>query len=330
MDNDANTVDSDVSLEEFENQFFGRTPPAEKEEAPEEEVNENEDNSLAPDEDEDEGAEEEGDEDEDSDEEEIEEVPQLKQPKRNKTQERIEKLVADARQAERERDALRIEIERLRSESEAKQPKPVDKPREEVVSDSAPRPDAKGEDGELIYELGEFDPKFIADLTRHTIEKEMKAAQEKANKDAAEQAVLKQQQELTTAWNDKVTEYEKESPTIRKDILNLTETFANVEPSYGEFLASTIMGLDAGPAVMHYLSQNIDEAQKIVASGPVAATLALGRLEASLTVKEKRNKTPRVSKAAEPPAEQARGRHGRFSVAPDTDDLDAFERAFFS
>jgi hypothetical protein len=48
-----------------------------------------------------------------------------------------------------------------------------------------------------------------------------------------------------------------------------------------------------GPEVMRYLSQNIGEAQKIVASGPAAATIAIGRLDARLdrtTREEKRNK----------------------------------------
>jgi hypothetical protein len=49
-----------------------------------------------------------------------------------------------------------------------------------------------------------------------------------------------------------------------------------------------MMGLDNGPDVMHYLSQNIGEAQKIVASGPAAATIAIGRLDARLSVPPQR------------------------------------------
>jgi hypothetical protein len=53
----------------------------------------------------------------------------------------------------------------------------------------------------------------------------------------------------------------------------MVSVFSGIEPSYGEYLAATIMGADNGPEVMYYLSQNIGEAQKIVASGPAAATL---------------------------------------------------------
>lgn len=329
---DNTTVDIEDDLNAFSDEFFGTKAKAEEveEEVEEqEEVDEIEDQSLATDEDEDEDLEDEDD-NSDEEEEEVEEVPQIK--KRNRAQERIEKLVSEARQAERERDALRIELERLRSETkeEVEQPKPVVK----SLDEEAPKPDAVDDDGEPIYELGEFDPKYIRDLTRHTIAMETKAAKEAAEKEAALNAQQKAQDELTVSWNEKIDEYEKENPKVRENILELTDTFSNIDPGYGEFLAMTIMGLDEGARVMDYLAQNIDEAQRIVASGPVAATLSLGRLEARLAknapAEEKRNKK-HVSEAPPPPEnlERTRGRGGKFAVAPDTEDLDAFEREFF-
>jgi hypothetical protein len=82
---------------------------------------------------------------------------------------------------------------------------------------------------------------------------------------------------------------------------------------------------------MYYLSQNIGEAQKIVASGPAAATLEIGRLEAQLTKpkQEERESNKRVSKTPPPPEVRTRGSGGRFSVRPDTRDLAAFKREFF-
>jgi hypothetical protein len=131
---------------------------------------------------------------------------------------------------------------------------------------------------------------------------------------------------------DNLDKAEAEEPDIRENIRTLTEVFADIEPNYGEYLASTIMFSDYGPQIMNYLSQNIGEAQRIVASGPAAATLALGRLEskfiASTQQEEKRN-TRQVSNAAPPPTERARGRGGQFTVAPDTDNLDAFEKEFY-
>jgi hypothetical protein len=77
--------------------------------------------------------------------------------------------------------------------------------------------------------------------------------------------------------------------------------FAGIDPGYGEFLAATIMSCDNGPQIMYYLSQNIGEAQKIVASGASAATFALARLDAKFdkpATEEKRNKKPSAAPAA--------------------------------
>ena len=178
MNVDETDNNVDIDLDSFSNEFFGTEQPKEKEE---EVVETEEDNSLATDDDdesvEDSPAEEEeteNDDDNDEDEEEVvEEVPQPKDnKKRNRAQERIEKLVAEARQAERERDALRIELERLRTETkEAKTEDEGPTLREQLPAD-APNPDAKDKDGNAVYELGEFDPRFIRDLTKFTIEQE--------------------------------------------------------------------------------------------------------------------------------------------------------------
>ena len=334
MNEDTNTVDiEDVSLAEFEAEFFGtKSPEPEVKEEVQEDVEEfEEENPLATDDDDADEDEEQDDEDDDSEEEEeVEKVPQIKQ-KRNKTQERIEKLVAEARQAERERDALRAELEKAKAEKEAKTEE-VPNVRDQLPPE-APTPDDLDDNGDPKYELGEFDPKFIRDLTKFTILEEQKAIEAQKAEQERVAELARQQQEITDKWVANVDKAEAEIPEIRQSLAKMGETFNNVEPAYGEYLASAIMQSDVGPQIMHYLSQNIDEAKKIVASGPVAATLALGRLEARLTKEpEQKRNTKQVSKAPEPPEdiERARGRNGRFAVAPDTDDQAAFERAFFS
>lgn len=324
MSEDTNTVDieDEVSQADFEKEFFATTAT----QIEENEVDETEDNPLANENDDDEV--EEQDEDEDSEEEEIEEVPQIK--KRNKTQERIEKLVAEARQAERR--AAEAEARLAALEAKANEGKQEEKPVREQLPAEAPSPDAVDAEGNPLYELGEFDPKFIRDLTKFTIEQETRAAKEAEERQAQEAQALRAQEELKNSWVEKVEKAEAELPDLREKLADMGQHFNGIDPNYGEYLAATIMQSEAGPQIMYYLSQNIDEAQKIVASGPVAATLALGRLEARLlspSQEEKRN-TKQVSKAPEPPEERARGRHGRFTVAPDTDDQRAFEREFFS
>lgn len=337
MTDDTKNVDIDTDLDAFEDEFFQREKPAEKEavEEDEPEVDDlgDDDDSPAPDEDEDE--EPEDDEDEDSDEEE-EEEPQPKAKKPNRVQERINELTAGRREAERELAAMRKEFAEFKASVEKGNPlaQEQEKPMRDRLPDEAPNPDALNDKGEPIYPLGEFDPTYIRDLTKFTIAEETKLAKEQAAREAEQAKVEQAKQELVSEWTEKVAAAEERIPDLRENMLVLESTFSDIEPNLGEYIASTIMMSDNGPDIMYYLSQNIGEARKIVASGPAAATLAIGRLDAKFTKsteqeKPKSNVSAKVSNAPEPPEDRLRGRGGRFTVAPDTDDLDAFEREYF-
>jgi len=338
--------DTPDDLDEFENLFFQRETAEEvaeeeseetpdEEDAEEEEVEEtdeevdDEDDTLATEEDED--ASEEEDEEDDEPEEE-EEKPRAKR-NRKSAKERIEELVADKRQTERELQALRAEFESLRArvQPEEKAEDAAPTLREQLPAD-APQPDAVDKDGKPIYELGEFDPTYIRDLTRFTIEQERAAAAVRAEQEAEQKALAETQERVKEQWLTNLEKAEEELPDIRESIGDMASVFTNIDPGYGEYLAMTVMSSDLGPQIMYYLSQNIGEAQKIVASGPAAATLAIGRLEAKLSSTkrdESKRNTKRVSDAPPPPQERVRGNRGQFSVRPDTDDLDAFEREFY-
>jgi len=110
----------------------------------------------------------------------------------------------------------------------------------------------------------------------------------------------------------------------------MVEAFQGIDPGYGDYLALTLMQSEVGPQILYYLADNIGEAQKIVASGPAAATLALGRLEARFSKTSEEKATTKVSEAPNPPETRTRGSGGKFTVSPDTDDLDAFEKVFYS
>lgn len=324
----------DLSDADFENVFFNGEPvEQETVEGTEEEVEDQVDEEDSGDDEVDPPATE-----EDEDENEPEEDDKPKGKNRKSAQERINELTAKARQEEREKIAAeRREAELIRRleelEAVVKKETVEAKPLREQLSEGAPNPDAKDDKGEPLYELGEFDPKFIRDLTKFTIEQETKAAREAAAQEAQQKAFQEAQQKLQTEWLDKLEKYEAEVPEVRENITYLTEVFQDIEPNYGEYLAATIMSSDVGPQLMDYLSQNIGEAQKIVASGPAAATLALGRLEARLlkssTEVENIGNKKKVSDAPAPPEERTRGMKGQFAVRPDTDDQRAFEREFF-
>lgn len=326
MSDSENHVDTTDDLDAFEKDFFQR-PEAPVKEADEDQSEEPKDKVEeevtetpleTPEDDAPEG--------EEVEDEELEEAPKPKAKKSAK--ERIDELVADRYARDREIENLRRELEQAKARPEEKEePKPV----KASVPEGMPMADAVDDDGNPVYELGEFDPQFIRDLTKFTIAEETRIAKENEQRLAAQKQMEAAQAEIQQKWLTNVAEVEKEIPDLRQEIAELADVFKDVEPSYGEYLASVIMESDFGPQIMHHLSQNIGEAQKIVASGPAAATLSIGRLEARFVKADDEEPQPKkkVSNAATPPEQRTRGAHGRFSVPPDTDDLDAFEREFF-
>lgn len=346
-DDNSNLVDMD-NLDNFSETFFSGKPvatddPDDKPQEDEKDIPENEDDALATEEDTDAPEdtsedEDQSDEDDASDEPEEDDEEEEKPQKKGKKsfQERINELTAKAREAERRAERLEADYQRRLAELEKKATRDEDaksdpKPLREQLSSGAPDPDAVDENGEPVYPLGEFDKAYIRDLTKFTIAEENAVAKAERDKAEKQRMVEAAQEELKSSWLSKVEEAEAELPDIRERLAEMDGAFADVDPDYGEFLAATIMACDNGPQMMYYLSQNIGEAQKIVASGPAAATLALGRLDARFakSQKQENRNTKKQSDAPTPPAARTRGSGSRTSVAPDTGDLNAFEREFY-
>lgn len=324
---------TDLSDDDFENQFYNVVPAkpvveavVEDEPVEAQEEEETGDDTPATELEEAEAPEE--DESEESDEpEEEEEKPEVKPEgkKPNKVQERINKLLERERLANERAEALERRITELESGREKVEAKP-----EAKLPAEAPSPNAMDENGDAVYPLGEFDPEYIAALTRFTIKAETDKAREERHREVEAEKYDAFQKQLGAEWLDKVAKYEEESPDIRDHIADLTTTFQTLPPQYGEYLAVTLMASEVGPQIMEYFSQNPTEAQRVVGLGPAGATLAIGRLEAKFSSSkqdEKRNK--KVSAAKEPPSDATRGHGGKFAVRPDTDDQDAFEKVFF-
>jgi hypothetical protein len=249
----------------------------------------------------------------------------------NPTQKRINDLTAKFRQEEREKLALLRRLEELENVVK-KETKEEQVPLRQQLPDGAPDPDAKNEKGDPLYPLGEFDPQYIKALTKWSVDTEFKAAEEARAKAAEEAAIKQEQAKIGEEWLERVEKASEEVPDIKDRIIAVTDALEGLDPKYGDYLATIVMQSEVGPELMHYFSDNIGEAQKIVASGALAATLAIGRLEAQFLNsasrgEQKRNK--KLSEAKEPPSDHARGVNGRFSVAPDTDNQAAFEKVFF-
>lgn len=345
-DDNSNLVDIDDNLETFENEFYEIKDEAKSEEVVEDtdaDAVATDEDKDAPSGDDDDEAEEASDddadddsEDEDEDEEdesededeEKEEKPvnQKKGRNRKSFQERIDELTKRAYEAERRE----LEIMRRLEEKEAREREvSKEEPLKEQLPPGAPDPHAVGEDGELVYPLGQFDPEYLLAFTKFTLDTEFARRQQEQEQQRAAQELARAQAELQTEWNQKLAKAEEANPEIREDIEELVETFSNIEPAYGEYLAMTIMQCENGPQILEYLSQNIGEAQEIVASGPAAATRSIGKLEALLARKEEKRNAKLVSDAPKPPEQTTRGRKGQRVVRPDTDNLEDFEKIYF-
>jgi len=257
--------------------------------------------------------------------EEVKEPPKKKQT----VQERIDEVVRQREEIRRESDA---KIATLRQELEdfKKSTQPVQVTSAEAVGE--PKPDALDKDGNPVYGLGEFDPQYIRDLTRFTLNQEREKAQIREAETQRATALRQETEALQTTWNGKLTEATKEYPDLIEKGQALVNNFNHLDPNYAGYLSTVLMSMDKGPDVLYYLANHPEEAVQIANSGAQKATLALGRIEARFIKGEQETVKLKISKAPPPPPSrvQARGTNGAFiAVAPDTDDLDAFETEFF-
>lgn len=311
-------------LEAFTDELFGRkTPEAEPASPAEPEKADTEEDAL----DEDTHSGEEDTPAEDADTDEGPEAEAKDKPKKNSVQERINEVTAKYREEQRARQALEAKFEELSKKLEQNTPPP--KP---AKVDEGPTPDAVLEDGTEKYPLGEFDPNYIRDLTKFTIQQEREASKAEEARQAQQTETQKAKAELQSSWEAKLAPAQERYPDFHEKGQELISSFDGIEANYGEYLSSTIMSLDYGTDVLYYLANHPDEAKKIVQSGATKATIALGRIEAKFAMAddEKTKARPKVSKAPEPPAHLNKGSSvSKPSVEDDTDDLDAFQAKFF-
>lgn len=311
-DDNSTSIDND-NLDDFSNDFFGNGQPEEsptEEKAEEPSQDDAEDTSDG----EDTPATEET---EDEVEDQVDDEPAPK-PKKKSAQERINDITREKHEAIRRAEDLERRLAALESNKREEAPK-------EIKPTGAPTPDDKAEDGSDKYPLGEYDPAFVRDTARFEVRQELEI--DRVRNEELRQARQREQEHnnITTAWNAKVKEAEVDLPAAQQA---LAPIFSNVDPDYREYLAATIMTLDAGPKVFQYLAEHLDEAEALINAGPTAATITLGKLEAKLTPENGTKPKPKVSQAPTPPPTN-RGMNGRFEVADDTDDLEAFEDKFF-
>lgn len=251
-----------------------------------------------------------------------EEVTLLPKKKKNSAQERIAEITGKLREAERKLAALENPVSK---EQTAQTPKAA------AVEDE-PDPQAQLEDGTDKYPLGEFDPNYIRDLTKHALKTEKARMAAEDVQEQQTQLMQQQKTEIEDSWVEKLGPAKERYPDFDEKGQQLISTFEGIDAKYGEYLSATIMSMDYGTDVLYYLASNPAEAQKIVDSGPARASISLGRIEARFEIAdaEKKLSRPKVSKAPEPVTHMNKGTSvSKARVSPDTDDLDAFSAEFF-
>ena len=308
------TVDPNTdNLEEFENLLSGKAKALQ--EAPDKEDPKTPvDDTDAVDTEDD--LEEENDDSEDKDSE--EETPKPK--KVSRYQERINELTAKARESERALIALQAAQKQLET---TQTPKPV----VAEVPDKGVDPDAKNADGSEKYPLGQFDPEYIRDMARHTIDKEWAVRKEQDAQETAQRQNQEARDHIQAGWVEKLAPVTEQHEDFIDKTMGLESAFDGLDPQYSDYLVQTIKSLEHGPEVLYYFANNLDAAKEFVRSGPLGATLALGEINAMFKGTSRKVDT-KVSKAP-PPPQVNKGTNARKVVAADTDDLDAFSEVLF-
>lgn len=245
--------------------------------------------------------------------------PVEKPKKVNRVQERINELTARAREAERALEALRTA--QLKQDEPTKTP-PI------PVQDNGPDPDERNADGSDKYPLGLYDPQYIRDMARHTIDTGWAKKEQEAAETLQRQQIEQARTEIQNQWVERLTPALEQHEDFLDKTMELESTFDGLDPQYSDYLVQTIKSLDHGPDVLYYFANNIEEAQKFVKMGPLDATLALGEINAMFKG-QARKADPKVSKAP-PPPQVNKGSKTRVAVNADTNDLDAFSDMFFN
>lgn len=309
-----------TDLDAFNDLFHGKTPESTPEDDGPKDNEEKDDDPNAPIEHEETQTNDEEDDtslDTDDDGDKEKETPKPK----SRAEKRIEQLLERVRLAE-------AEVESLKKAKEPEAPKPAPT---KTVDDKAPKPDDKNEDGTDKYPLGQFDEAFQEDRFNYMMEKSLAEQKAALEQQRQEHERHQAQEALAKEWTEKLEPARERYPDFQEKGEELLETFAGLDKQYGEYLTTTLMGMDHGPDVLYYLSNNIEEAENIVKLGPLGATIALGRIEARFldTGEEKPTLRPKPSKAPPPPPRNKGSNAAVVEVPDDTDDLDAFAAKMF-
>lgn len=217
-------------------------------------------------------------------------------PRKATAKDRIDELTRLRREAERDAEYWRAKA--------LQAPEPPPQP---VQQDGDGRPDPEK------YEAGEYDPRYVEDLTdwkaRTAVER---YAQSLTAQTQAERA--------QTEWQSREAKAAEALPDYEEKVILGAQ---RKEWACSPVAADAIKMSEKGPELAYHLASNPAEAARIYRLSPALQLMELGKIEANLSQPKAKTAT-----TAPTPAPQVRGSGGKFATPPDTNDFAAFEKQY--
>ncbi len=180
--------------------------------------------------------------------------PEPARDEKGRFQSRINQLTAERGRAERERDAAIRELEFIRQQTTPQ--------KQTVQTDKPPRL----EDFEDINE-------WSAAIAQHATA----VAEKRAREQYQQAAQHTSQQQVFQKYEERERAYAAAHPDYMESVQQLGSA-VQFHPALAEVVAAS----EHGPAVVHYLAQHMDEADRIARLPPLYAVAELARLESKV------------------------------------------------
>jgi hypothetical protein len=252
----------------------------------------------------------------DPDAEDGEEKPEEVEKRKRSTSDRIKKLVADKREAERALAELQARV------AAAEKP-------DLTAAKASDTTEALQEPDPAKYKFGELDPQYMRDLAKFEVKSELLAVQreqeqarqtEAANREADQ--VRQKAAEVTQAGQAKFSDFEEV----------VVEAALAGEFALTQEMFETAVETAVAPDILYYLAQNPEESAKVAEMNPRQQALWFGRMEAKFSQPAPEPKR-KVTTAPPPPASLPKGSGGKGGVSiydiEDPRALDAMTKALF-
>jgi len=222
----------------------------------------------------------------------------------------------DARNALENERAAKAELERRLAAIESRMT-PDKQP--DAPAEKAPNPND--------YEFGVLDEKYQTDAINFKVKAGVREALGEVESQFQKQQQKKAQQAYYQEQIDAAKDIVAKGAALYDDFEEvvweggLQEKYQMQEPTF-----AALRETDHPAEIVYALVKDPAEAARVAAMTPAQQAKYVFSKDAELAS----GKKPRTPKAAAPPGQQTRGASGQFTVAGDTDDLDAFSKEFFA